>query len=135
METAASTQTRETVTKFFDKCKDFKLAKAEILNVINLRPTSDVELTPVCVLLRFTKSHCTIAFQPLMIFATFLQIIEKPDEREIDIDGILALVQELLPPLPSLEAPKENEQEETEDGEQEETDDAEKEETEDAEQS
>ncbi|KAJ4887717.1 core protein [Raphanus sativus] len=108
METAASTQTRETVTKFFDKCKDFKLAKAEILNVINLRPTSDVELTP---------------------------IIEKPDEREIDIDGILALVQELLPPLPSLEAPKENEQEETEDGEQEETDDAEKEETEDAEQS
>lgn len=44
-------------------------------------------------------------------------------------------MQELLPPLPSLEAPKENEQDETENGEQEETEDAEKEETEDAEQS
>ncbi|CAN7046229.1 unnamed protein product [Brassica rapa subsp. trilocularis] len=91
METAASTQTRESVTKFSDKCKGFKLAKAEILNIINLRPSSDVELTP---------------------------ILEKPDEREIDIEGILALVQELLPPLPTVEAHKENEQEETEDGEQ-----------------
>ncbi|CDY30741.1 hypothetical protein BRARA_B03836 [Brassica rapa] len=91
METAASTQTRDSVTKFSDKCKGFKLAKAEILNIINLRPSSDVELTP---------------------------ILEKPDEREIDIEGILALVQELLPPLPTVEAHKENEQEETEDGEQ-----------------
>ncbi|CAN6850952.1 unnamed protein product [Brassica oleracea] len=91
METAASTQTRESVTKFSDKCKDFKLAKAEILNIINLRPSSDVELTP---------------------------ILEKPDEREIDIEGILALVQELLPPLPTVEAQKENEQEETENDEQ-----------------
>ncbi|CAN7125832.1 unnamed protein product, partial [Brassica rapa subsp. narinosa] len=93
METAASTQTRESVTKFSDKCKGFKLAKAEILNIINLRPSSDVELTPVCVLL-FTKSHLSL---------------------QIDIEGILALVQELLPPLPTLEAHKENEQEETED--------------------
>ncbi|KAJ0238227.1 DNA-directed RNA polymerase III subunit RPC9 [Hirschfeldia incana] len=107
METAASTQTRESVTKFSEKCKDFKLAKAEILNVINLRPSSDVELTP---------------------------ILEKPDEREIDIDGILALVQEFLPPLPSLEAPKENEQDETEDGEQEDTENGEQEETENSEQ-
>ncbi|KAJ0238226.1 hypothetical protein HA466_0243250 [Hirschfeldia incana] len=108
METAASTQTRDTVTKFSDKCKDFKLAKAEILNVINLRPSSDVELTP---------------------------ILEKPDEREIDIDGILALVQELLPPLPTtLEAPEENEQDETENGEQEDTENGEQEETEKSEQ-
>ncbi|KAF8089532.1 hypothetical protein N665_0503s0031 [Sinapis alba] len=98
METAASTQTREIVTKFSGKCKDFKLAKAEILNIINLRPSSDVELMP---------------------------IIEKPDEREINIDGILELVQELLPSLPTLEAHKENEQEEeTENAEQEETENA-----------
>ncbi|KAJ0264504.1 hypothetical protein HA466_0028490 [Hirschfeldia incana] len=110
METAAaSTQTRDSVTKVSEKCKDFKLAKAEILNIINLRPSSDVELTP---------------------------IIEKPDEREIDIEGILALVQELLPPLPTLEAPKENEQDETENGEQEDTENAsEQEDTENAEQS
>ncbi|KAL0691967.1 hypothetical protein Bca4012_059147 [Brassica carinata] len=56
METAASTQTRESVTKFSEKCRDFKLAKAEILNVINLRPSSDVELTPVCVYLYLALS-------------------------------------------------------------------------------
>ncbi|KAG7535250.1 RNA polymerase Rpb4/RPC9 core [Arabidopsis thaliana x Arabidopsis arenosa] len=49
VETAASTQTRESVTKFADKCKDFKVAKAEILNIINLRPSSIVELLAVCV--------------------------------------------------------------------------------------
>ncbi|CAH8338442.1 unnamed protein product [Eruca vesicaria subsp. sativa] len=94
METAASTQTRESVTTFSDKCKDFKLAKAEILNIINLRPSSDVELTP---------------------------ILEKPDERGIDIEGILELVNELLPPLPTVETLEETEQEETENVEQEET--------------
>ncbi|CAL9244656.1 unnamed protein product [Arabidopsis halleri] len=47
VETAASTQTRESVTKFADKCKDFKVAKAEILNIINLRPSSIVELLPI----------------------------------------------------------------------------------------
>jgi hypothetical protein len=50
VETAASTQTRESVNKSADKCKDFKLAKAEILNIINLWPSSIVELLPVCLL-------------------------------------------------------------------------------------
>ena len=69
METAASTQTRESVTKFSDKCKDFRLAKAEILNIINLRPSSDVELTPVCVLLVPNLTYHWV--QSLMIVATF----------------------------------------------------------------
>ncbi|VVB17818.1 unnamed protein product [Arabis nemorensis] len=91
VKTAACTQTRESVNKFAEKCKGFKVAKAEILNIINLRPSSIVELMP---------------------------IIEKPDDREIDSDGILELVQELLPPLPTSEIPKEDDQEETENGEQ-----------------
>ncbi|ESQ31618.1 hypothetical protein EUTSA_v10005100mg [Eutrema salsugineum] len=92
VETAACTQTRESVNEFADKCKAFKVWKAEILNIINLRPSSIVELMP---------------------------IIETPDNREIDSDGILELVQDLLPPLPSLETPKgNNEEEETENGEQ-----------------
>lgn len=37
-------KTRESVTTFSDKCKDFKLVKAEILDIINLRPFSNVEL-------------------------------------------------------------------------------------------
>ncbi|CAH2043759.1 unnamed protein product [Thlaspi arvense] len=91
VETAACTQTRESVTKFTEKCKGFKVAKAEILNIINLRPSSIVELMP---------------------------IIEKPDDREIDSDGILELVQDLLPPLPTLETHKDKDEEETENGEQ-----------------
>ncbi|CAN8251831.1 unnamed protein product [Cochlearia groenlandica] len=86
VETAACTQTRESVNRFADKCKDFNVAKAEILNIINLRPSSIVELMP---------------------------IIEKPDDREIDSEGILELVQDLLPPLPTMETLKENDEEET----------------------
>ncbi|EOA28088.1 hypothetical protein CARUB_v10024270mg [Capsella rubella] len=96
VETAASTQTRESVNKFADKCKDFKVAKAEILNIINLRPSSAVELAP---------------------------IIETPKkgekERKIDTDGILELVKDLLPPLPTTdETPEDNDEEETENGEE-----------------
>ncbi|CAE6255817.1 unnamed protein product [Arabidopsis arenosa] len=86
VETAASTQTRESVTKFADKCKDFKVAKAEILNIINLRPSSIVELLP---------------------------IIETPDT-----DGILKLVKDLLPPLPTTETHEDDAEEETDNGEQ-----------------
>ncbi|CAH2061234.1 unnamed protein product [Thlaspi arvense] len=60
METAVCTQTRECDNKLSEKCKDFKVAKAEILNIINLRPSSIVEL--------------------------MMPIIEKPDDREIDSD-------------------------------------------------
>ncbi|XP_023644148.1 uncharacterized protein LOC17875922 isoform X2 [Capsella rubella] len=97
LETAASTQTRESVNKFADKCKDFKVAKAEILNIINLRPSSKVDLAP---------------------------IIEMPDKekgetRTIDTDGILELVKDLLPPLPTTdETSEDNDEEETENGEQ-----------------
>ncbi|CAA7034997.1 unnamed protein product [Microthlaspi erraticum] len=87
METAACTQTRERVAKFAEKCKDFKVAKAEILNIINIRPSSIVELMP---------------------------IIEKPDDRDLDSDGILELVQDLLPPPPKIETPKDAEEDETE---------------------
>ncbi|CAH2035153.1 unnamed protein product [Thlaspi arvense] len=48
VETAAYTQTQESVNKLSEKCKDFKVAKAESLNIINLRPSSTVELMPVC---------------------------------------------------------------------------------------
>uniref|UniRef100_A0A1J3DYY5 DNA-directed RNA polymerase III subunit RPC9 n=1 Tax=Noccaea caerulescens TaxID=107243 RepID=A0A1J3DYY5_NOCCA len=101
METAASTQTREGVNEFAEKCKDFKLAKAEILNIINLRPSSDVNLN---------------------------SIIERnpgPDTRDdvnnlksrgINLNGILKLVEDLLPPLPATD--QENDQEETENGEE-----------------
>ncbi|RID58946.1 hypothetical protein BRARA_F02202 [Brassica rapa] len=42
-ETVASTQTLESCTTFSNKCKDFKLTKVEILNIINVRPFIIVE--------------------------------------------------------------------------------------------
>ncbi|KAL8481663.1 hypothetical protein ACS0TY_027971 [Phlomoides rotata] len=41
---AACNQTREIIQKFVDVCKKFDLAKAEILNIINTRPSSAVEV-------------------------------------------------------------------------------------------
>ncbi|KAF3508475.1 hypothetical protein F2Q69_00005073, partial [Brassica cretica] len=90
-ETVASTQTLESVTTFSDKCKDFKLAKAEILNIINIRPSVD--------------------FKALLI-------IEEPKEWGIDTDGILELVQDFLPPLPVVETQMEKDQDETNKGEE-----------------
>ncbi|WZZ00533.1 hypothetical protein YC2023_072861 [Brassica napus] len=65
-ETVASTQTLESVTTFSNKCKDFKLTKVEILNIINIRPSVDFK-------------------------ALLDPIIAEPKERGIDIDGILKL--------------------------------------------
>ncbi|CAN7023567.1 unnamed protein product [Brassica rapa subsp. trilocularis] len=65
-ETVASTQTLESCTTFSNKCKDFKLTKVEILNIINVRPFVDFK-------------------------ALLDPIIVEPKERGIDIDGILEL--------------------------------------------
>ncbi|KAJ0236391.1 hypothetical protein HA466_0257040 [Hirschfeldia incana] len=49
METPACVQTLEIVTNFSDQCQGFRLSKAEILNIINIRPSFTVDLAPVCV--------------------------------------------------------------------------------------
>nr|XP_004145392.1 DNA-directed RNA polymerase III subunit rpc9 [Cucumis sativus]XP_031736825.1 DNA-directed RNA polymerase III subunit rpc9 [Cucumis sativus]KGN61665.1 hypothetical protein Csa_006033 [Cucumis sativus] len=46
-QTSACNQTREAIINFAEKSKEYDLAKAEILNIINLRPTTPVELFPV----------------------------------------------------------------------------------------
>ncbi|XP_002525535.2 DNA-directed RNA polymerase III subunit RPC9 isoform X1 [Ricinus communis] len=47
METPACRQTREQINEFMEKCKAYKLAKAEILNIINIVPRELVELDPI----------------------------------------------------------------------------------------
>ena len=47
VESAACNQTRERVKNFLEKSKEYQLAKAEVINIINIRPTSAVELVPV----------------------------------------------------------------------------------------
>ncbi|KAF2290385.1 hypothetical protein GH714_012647 [Hevea brasiliensis] len=46
VETPASRQTREQIYEFMKKCKTYKLAKAEILNIINIAPRELVEIDP-----------------------------------------------------------------------------------------
>ncbi|KAG9132001.1 hypothetical protein Leryth_017202 [Lithospermum erythrorhizon] len=46
-QSAASNLTRDNVIEFMEKCKNYKLAKAEILNIINILPSSCVEIDPI----------------------------------------------------------------------------------------
>ncbi|KAD3641660.1 hypothetical protein E3N88_30884 [Mikania micrantha] len=43
----ANSQTRESITEFVAKCKPYKLTKSEITNIINIRPSSSVEIDPL----------------------------------------------------------------------------------------
>ncbi|KAK9989489.1 hypothetical protein SO802_029728 [Lithocarpus litseifolius] len=47
VQTAACNQTREHINDFVDKCKIYGLAKAEVLNIINIRPTSIIDIYTV----------------------------------------------------------------------------------------
>ncbi|KAG8370263.1 hypothetical protein BUALT_Bualt14G0098700 [Buddleja alternifolia] len=74
-QTAACSQTREIVQKCVDECKKYDLAKAEILNVVNIRPSSAVEV---------------------------YTIIEECDSRiEEKIDKFVETITQVLPPHPS----------------------------------
>ncbi|KAK6141555.1 hypothetical protein DH2020_024702 [Rehmannia glutinosa] len=80
-QTAACNQTKEIVHKFVDECKKYDLAKAEILNVVNMRPSSAVEV---------------------------YTIIEECDSRmEEKIDEFVETIAQILPPPPSQEQPSE----------------------------
>ncbi|KAL6548369.1 hypothetical protein OROGR_008790 [Orobanche gracilis] len=43
-QTSACNQTRDIIAKFVAECKIYDLAKAEILSVVNIRPSSPVEV-------------------------------------------------------------------------------------------
>ncbi|KAL5720998.1 hypothetical protein ACHQM5_013611 [Ranunculus cassubicifolius] len=47
VQTAACNQTRDSIDNFLKKCEKSDLAKAEKINIINIRPTSAVELDPI----------------------------------------------------------------------------------------
>ncbi|GMI64225.1 hypothetical protein HRI_000091800 [Hibiscus trionum] len=47
LESPACNQTKEQVNEFLTRCKSYKLAKAEVLNIINLRPSALVEIHPI----------------------------------------------------------------------------------------
>uniref|UniRef100_A0A5B6YNU1 DNA-directed RNA polymerase III subunit RPC9 n=1 Tax=Davidia involucrata TaxID=16924 RepID=A0A5B6YNU1_DAVIN len=46
-QSVACNQTRESIKEFSEKCKKYKLATAEVINIINVRPSSVVEIDPI----------------------------------------------------------------------------------------
>ncbi|KAF7145115.1 hypothetical protein RHSIM_Rhsim04G0197700 [Rhododendron simsii] len=46
-QTVACNQTRESIAEFLKKSDKYKLVKAEILNIINIRPSSVVDIDPL----------------------------------------------------------------------------------------
>ncbi|KAL8162706.1 hypothetical protein V2J09_014195 [Rumex salicifolius] len=73
VESAACNQTKEIVHEFLEKCQPFNLAKAETLNILNIRP-----------------------FQPSQIYP----IIEKADDR-LGLKGLEELVEMVVEVLPA----------------------------------
>ncbi|XP_071724483.1 uncharacterized protein [Rutidosis leptorrhynchoides] len=43
----ATSQTKEKIEEFMERCKTFNLAKAEVLNIINTRPSAVVDIDPI----------------------------------------------------------------------------------------
>ncbi|KAK6929913.1 RNA polymerase subunit Rpb4/RPC9 [Dillenia turbinata] len=81
VESACCNQTIECINEFFDKCNNYNLAPAEILNIINIRPSSMVEIDP---------------------------IVEEGESRFGEgIQDLVDLGTEVLPPPPSEPKPEE----------------------------
>ncbi|CAL1397083.1 unnamed protein product [Linum trigynum] len=78
--TVACNQTKEHINEFLEKSQKFKLTKAEILSIINTRPSQLVELDP---------------------------IVEQQEQRpELDMEELLELILQVLPPPPSETEPE-----------------------------
>ncbi|KAJ4843390.1 hypothetical protein Tsubulata_013288 [Turnera subulata] len=67
--------TRDHINEFMEKCKEFDLAKAEILNIINIRPPTYVDLYP---------------------------LVEQSEERFGDngMEKLVELIEQIFPALP-----------------------------------
>ncbi|KAF4352872.1 hypothetical protein F8388_002062 [Cannabis sativa] len=81
VETAACNQSQENINEFLEKSKKYDLAKAELLNIINIRPSTPVEL---------------------------YSMIEQCDDRLGDtVEELVEVVVEVLPPPPTETANEE----------------------------
>ncbi|KAF8392326.1 hypothetical protein HHK36_022668 [Tetracentron sinense] len=47
VQSAASNQTKQSIHEFLNRCEKYDLAKAEKLNILNIRPSSVVEIDPI----------------------------------------------------------------------------------------
>uniref|UniRef100_A0A6M2FCE1 DNA-directed RNA polymerase III subunit RPC9 n=1 Tax=Populus davidiana TaxID=266767 RepID=A0A6M2FCE1_9ROSI len=71
VETPACNLTREKINEFLERCKKYDLAKAELLNIINIRPSQTVEIYTVINLL-FLLALCS----PLLTYKSAIRSCE-----------------------------------------------------------
>ncbi|KAM4068250.1 hypothetical protein ACB094_M000200 [Castanea mollissima] len=76
VQTAACNQTREHINEFVDKCKIYGLAKAEVLNIINIRSTSIIDIYTVTLLGK-------PSFFPFLLLHISFVIIVKNDKMSL----------------------------------------------------
>ncbi|GKV19658.1 hypothetical protein SLEP1_g29887 [Rubroshorea leprosula] len=112
VETAACNQTREHINEFLEKCKKYGLAKAEVLDIINLRPSSLVEIEPVDLLLCFCLSIVELIYIIEQSVKRFKEHFKKCFEEQLK--ELLDLVAEVLPAAPTQQKPEEEIEEENE---------------------
>lgn len=81
VQSAACNQTKESINEFLNKTEKFKLAKAEKLNIINLRPSNPAIIDPI---IEYGEKR-----------------LAKDDAKGIDeVQELVDLVLEVLPPPP-----------------------------------
>lgn len=81
VQSPAGTQTKKDVDEFLKRCESFDLAKAEKLNIINLRPSTQAEIYPVI-------EYCDKRFA------------SNENEGTSKVEELVNLVIEVLPPPP-----------------------------------
>ncbi|XP_021762755.1 DNA-directed RNA polymerase III subunit RPC9-like [Chenopodium quinoa] len=76
VESAACDQTRESINDFIANFKEYQLPKAELINIINNRPSSAVELAPI------------------------IEALEQRNWNDDTLDEMAELIVQVLPPRP-----------------------------------
>lgn len=98
VKTAACDQSKEALEEFLRRCEKFKLAKAEKLNIINLRPSSEAEIYAI-------------------IYNCDKRLVVDENNGINEVQELMDLVAEVLPPPP--EKPEEEAMPEEEAGDEE----------------
>ncbi|KAH9624112.1 hypothetical protein KSS87_020577 [Heliosperma pusillum] len=100
-QTPACNQTRESITEFTEKSKEFNLAKAELVDIINIRPIDPVEAAP---LKNSQRKLPGVVQSSSLIAANLLKkvCIEEYAER-MDaerLEELQTMINTILPPRP-----------------------------------
>lgn len=77
-QTVASKQTIEIIHKFVEDCKKYDLTNGEMLNIVNIRPSSAVEIDPVIavkllILCSYLDKCCEFIIEMLVLDFIFIQ--------------------------------------------------------------